>query len=54
MSTGPILRLKEDGIRLHLQGLSRQNYNEDDVILEIVVITIATVFNYIIVLLPLY
>jgi hypothetical protein len=30
-----ILRLKEDGIRLHLQGLYRHNYNEDDVILEV-------------------
>jgi methyl coenzyme M reductase gamma subunit len=35
MCSGAILRLKEDGIRLHLQGLYRHNYNEDDVILEV-------------------
>ena len=32
---GAILRLKEDGIRLHLQGLFLQSYHEDDVILEV-------------------
>ena len=29
------MRLKEDGIRLHLQGLFNHHYNEDEVILEV-------------------
>ena len=32
---GPILRPKEDEIRLHLQGLFLQSYHEYDIILEV-------------------
>jgi hypothetical protein len=35
MNARAMLRLKEDSIRLHLQGLFHQTYNEDDVILEV-------------------
>ena len=34
--SGNFLRLKEDGIRIALQELSQQHYNEDDVIAELV------------------
>ena len=36
MPTGNFLRLKEDGIRIALQELSQQHYNDDEVIAELV------------------
>ncbi len=38
-STGQFLREKEDGIRISLQELSRQSFNEDDVIAELQSVT---------------
>ena len=37
---GALQRLKEDGIRLYLQGLFYQRYNEDEVVLEVQVMCI--------------
>ena len=36
LPVGNFLRLKEDGIRIALQELSQQHYNEDEVIAELV------------------
>ena len=39
---GALQRLKEDGIRLYLQGLFYQRYNEDEVVLEVQVMCTLT------------
>ena len=35
LSTEPLIRQREDGIRIFLQELSSQHFNEDDVILDL-------------------
>ena len=37
--TGQFLREREDGIRISLQELSRQSFNEDEVIAELQSVT---------------